>query len=99
MVFGLVDCHLKRTGLSLADSGATPGLETLKRERSQFIQVAEGEQTFAHYIRYLSPAADADENLAKIGIADGDILAQIAHSVAVRAIQVAESIAALINRG
>jgi len=90
---------LDRVGVSLANARSAALLETVKCQRSQFVKVAESEETIARAAGYLPLATRANEDLTEIGITDRHIFAQVAHTMALRAIRVAERLDAGISRG
>ena len=99
VVSGLVVSDLKRIGLPLANAGSPVGLEALKGQRAQFVEVAKREQAVARDAGHLPSAASADEHLAEVRVAHRDILPQIPDAVAVRAVGIAERVAAWFSRG
>ena len=96
---GLVVRKLKRCGVPLADSLPAAGLEALKGERAQLIQAAKRKEAIANDARDLASPAAADKHFPKVRVTDWDVLAQIAHPVALWAVRIAEGIAGRINRG
>jgi hypothetical protein len=90
IVPGLVVGHLNRIGLPLANARPAALLEAVKCQRSQFVKVAEGEETIASAAGYLPLTTRAYEDLAEIGMTDGHIPTQVAYPVAVGAIRITE---------
>jgi hypothetical protein len=99
VVPGLVVSHLDRIGLPLANTRPAALLEAIKCQRSQFVKVAESEETIARAAGYLPLPTRANEDLTEIGMTDGHIPAQVAYAVAMWAIRIAESLDAGISRG
>jgi hypothetical protein len=90
---------LDRIGLPLAYTRPAALLETLKRQRAKFVKVAESEESVARAAGYLALPTRANENFTEIGMTDRYIFAQVAYTVAVRAIRIAERLDAEFNRG
>lgn len=67
----------------------TTRLEIFKGQVAQLLQLAEGEQSLSYLLAHLAGAAVTDLQLAKIGMTQRQIHAQIANPVALRTGRVA----------
>lgn len=94
----MVEGTLEGLRLDLALAFSPARFEGLEGEVAELIQVAEGVQALADLFADLGPTAGADLQAAKARVTDGNIGAQIAQPVAVRAVGVAEEISARCGR-
>ena len=85
-MLGLVERHLNRRSLHLAETRAAARLERGKGQSLQLIQTAEGIQPFAHLLADIPLAADTNLQFSKIWVTDRNIRTQIAGSLAIRTV-------------
>src|SRR5512139_3385919 len=97
-MLGLVESHLDRCGLHLAEALSAARLERLKCQSLELIQTTERIQALAHLLADIPLAADTDLQLAKARVAHRHILAQVALSAAEGTVGVAEASARCSRR-
>src|SRR6187549_2031794 len=97
-MLGLVERHLDRSSMHLAEPFAAARLESLKGQFLQFIQAAERIQALAHLLADIPLAADTDFQFAKPWVAHWHIGAQIALPTAEGTVRVAETSARCSRR-
>lgn len=73
-------------------------IEIIECQVAQIVQVAQLEEALAHQLADLPLAARADLDPSKFGVAQGDILAQIANAMTFRTVRVAREIVGIWTR-
>jgi hypothetical protein len=97
-VLGLLEGKLQRLDLILAHANPADRVEAFKGHRAEGVQVAQAKKTLLVGLHQRLLAADTYLQLAKIGMADRQILANETYPAADRAVGVAKK-GGLLARG
>src|SRR5215216_8208922 len=87
----LVERHLQRIGLHLAQTFAAARLERFKGQTLEFIETTERIQPLTHLFTYVALTANTHFELSKNRMSHRDISAQISLPATIRAVRIAQA--------